>query len=185
MAKNPIIRAWAVPSMSSYSGEVYELRLYGDGTTSCSCKAWRYPRTPGTRTCKHVKALAAQLAEGRVSYRPVTPQAPDPLMEAEAYEAQQAPRPQVLSPEASRLLRRGMFPEPEPVRPVIEDRGLGWNPWRDPMRPAEAEAREAAYRSIHGAAEPEPAPESPKEQEPPWESLSPTAKRARLLDFRD
>jgi hypothetical protein len=149
MQSKDVLEAW--PMMSSHGSTTYETVLYTDGSTSCDCPAWIYPKAGRPRTCKHLRALSSEIAQRLAEYR--------------------SPRPQALSPEAERLLRRGMFPEPtRETRPQI------WRtepPWEEGV--AEDPAPEPPSQSS-------PEPEQPTDPEPePY--LSDTARRARLLRF--
>lgn len=42
----------------------YEVRRGKDGNVYCTCPAWRFQkRSPKERTCKHLKALAADMVQ--------------------------------------------------------------------------------------------------------------------------
>ena len=62
-----VLQAWATPS--THGAAIYETVLYRDGSLSCNCPGWVYPRKGRPRACRHtrdVAPLAAEIMAGRV-----------------------------------------------------------------------------------------------------------------------
>ena len=65
-----MVAAWATPS--THGAALYETVLYADGSLSCNCPGWVYPRNGRTRACRHTRTyeplapglLAASAATG-------------------------------------------------------------------------------------------------------------------------
>ncbi len=65
-----VVAAWA--TASTHGAALYETVLYADGSLSCNCPGWVYPRNGRTRTCRHTRTyeplapglLAAAAATG-------------------------------------------------------------------------------------------------------------------------
>jgi hypothetical protein len=65
-----VVAAWATPS--THGAALYETVLYADGSLSCNCPGWVYPRNGRPRACRHTRAyetlapglLAASAATG-------------------------------------------------------------------------------------------------------------------------
>jgi len=49
---------------SSSSDRTYELHIGGDGRVYCTCPSWKFQKSKGNGTCKHVQAYMQELASG-------------------------------------------------------------------------------------------------------------------------
>jgi hypothetical protein len=48
-----VVAAWA--TASTHGAALYETVLYADGSLSCNCPGWVYPRNGRTRACRHTR----------------------------------------------------------------------------------------------------------------------------------
>ena len=73
-----VVAAWA--TASTHRTALYETVLYADGSLSCNCPGWVYPRNGRTRACRHTRtyepltsgllAAAAETGPSRAGTRP-------------------------------------------------------------------------------------------------------------------
>jgi hypothetical protein len=66
-----VVAAWATPS--THGAALYETVLYADGSLSCHCPGWVYPRNGRTRACRHTRTsetLAPGLLAGSAATGP-------------------------------------------------------------------------------------------------------------------